>query len=350
MLWALLVPLALSANPDLDKASKLVADLQYPEAQAALDAALKRPGNDRDTMIHIYELQGIVYGTLNQAAKATKAFQTLLNLDPDHKLAGDNPPRVMTPFYEARGRAADTGKLEAKPLPAALAAGRVAQLAVDVPQDALKLVKRVRFHFKADDKPWADQTADVVGKNASIGCDAEQVKWWAEVLGDRDAVLVEVGSQAAPRQEGTAPTAQSDIKLAPKDELLPPPVTPPPVVTQASSSSGVSGMRAASFGMFGAGVVGLGVGTVLGVLSYVDRNKVNNATRNAQGVVIGLSQPDAYSLDSTVRTTATAANILFGVGGALAATGVVLFILSPSSSASVALVPTGPGLLLSGSF
>src|SRR5262249_22240605 len=141
---------------------------------------------------------------------ASKAFQTMLVLDPDHKPGGDNPPRVMTPFYEARGRASDLGKLDAKPLSAAMAGGRVAQLAVEVTADPLKMVRKVRFHFKADHKPWAEQSADVVGKNASVNTDGAGVKWWAQVLGDRDSLLVEIGSEAGPRQEGsTAPVAST---------------------------------------------------------------------------------------------------------------------------------------------
>src|SRR5690606_16848850 len=73
---------ALAANPDLEKATRLVNDLQYQEARAALDAALKRPGNDRQTLLSIYELQGIVYATLNDSTRAVKAFQTLCVMDP----------------------------------------------------------------------------------------------------------------------------------------------------------------------------------------------------------------------------------------------------------------------------
>jgi hypothetical protein len=348
MSWAPLLAMALAANPDLDKAAKLVADLQYSEAQGALDAALKRPANDRETVLRIYELQGIVYGTLNQSAKAVKAFQALLTLAPDHKLTGDNPPRVMTPFYEARGRAADGGRLDAKALPAAMTQGRVAQLAVEVTSDPLKMVKKVRFHLKADDKAWTEQVADVVGRNASVSTDAGEVKWYAELLGDREAALFELGNAAAPRSDG-APVAKAEIKPAPQEEVSAPPA-PPAATATAEVSSGTSGLRVAAYGVFAAGVVGLGVGAALGIVSFMNRNTINNAMRDANGNVTGLTQTQAYALDAQVHTFATVANVLFGVGGALAATGVVLFIVSPSSSGSVALAPAGNGFVLSGSF
>jgi hypothetical protein len=353
MLWAPLVAVALSANPDLDKAAKLVADLQYAEAQNALEAALRRPGNDRETMVRIYELQGVVFGTLNQAAKATKAFALLLTLDPDHKLTGDNPPRVMTPFYEARGRASEQGKLDAKPLPAAVEAGRVAQVAIEVTSDPLKMVKKVRFHLKTEDKPWAEQSADLAGKTASVSTDGAQVSWWAELIGERDAVLLGVGTHGAPQHEGSAPVAKPDIKLAPKGEpLASPPAPPSQELTQQQPplEAGTSSGRAASIALIAAGAVSLGVGVALGVVSFVDRNKVNNAMKDANGVVTGITQADAFALDATVHTTATVANVLFGVGGALAAAGVIIFIISPSSSSSVALAPSAQGFVLSGSW
>src|SRR5581483_2784537 len=115
---------------------------------------------------------------------------------------------------------------------------------------------------------------------------------------------------------------------APKDDDAAPP--PPPVVTRAAVSEGPSAVRVASLGLMGAGVVALGVGVALGVLSFIDRNAVNNATRNSAGVVTGIKQTDAYSLDATVRWAAPAANVLFAVGGALAVGGLALFLLSPS--------------------
>jgi hypothetical protein len=350
MIAALVTAAALSVNPDLDKAARLVGDLQYAEAQTALDAALRRSGNDRETLIRIYELQGLVFGTLNQTAKAARAFQQMLSLDPDKKLTGDNPPRVTTPFYEARGKSSDAGRLEAKALAPATAGGRVAQLAVEITNDPMRMVKRVRFHVKADDKSWTVSQADVVGKNASVSTDGALVKWWAEVLGDREAVLLDLGSADSPKQEGSAPVAQPEIKPVPKEE----PVAPPPpaaveVATAPPPAEGTSGLRLGAYGLIAAGAVGLAVGAVFGVCSFYNRNLIDNATTD-HGVVTSISQARAFALDTQVHLQATVANTLLAVGGGLAAIGVVLFVVSPSPSASVALVPAGNGLLLSGSW
>jgi hypothetical protein len=259
---------------------------------------------------------------------------------------------VTTPFYEARGKASDAGRLEAKALAPATAGGRVAQLAVEITNDPMKMVKKVRFHVKADDKAWTVSQADVVGKNASVSTDGSLVKWWAEVLGDREAVLFDLGSADAPKQEGSAPVAQPEIKPVPKEE----PVAPPPpaaaveVATAPTPSEGASGLRLAAYGMIAAGAVGLAVGAVFGACSFYNRGLIDNAKTDGNGVVMGISQARAFALDTQVKLQATIANTLLGVGGGLAAIGVVLFLVSPSPSASVALVPAGNGLLLSGNW
>src|SRR5262249_46483238 len=98
MIWApLAVAVTLAANPDLERAGSLIEDLRYSEAQLALEAALKRSGNDKKTLVRILELTGVVSGTLKESAKAVHAFEELLMLDPEHILGGDQPPRVIDP-------------------------------------------------------------------------------------------------------------------------------------------------------------------------------------------------------------------------------------------------------------
>lgn len=343
-----LLTAALAANPDLEKATRLVNDLQYAEARTALESAIKRPGNDRDTLLRIYELQGIVYATLNDPAKAGKAFQALCVMDPDRKLAGDYPPRVMTPFYEARGRASDSGKLELKALPAAVGNGRVGQLAVELTSDPLKMVKKVKFHVRQDGGAWTEMNADLAGKIASIVVDAVKVEWWADGIGDRDGVFAQVGSEAQPKVDTSSPAS-----VAAGDPLTPGPANPAgeALVTSRSSGTGMSAGRIAGIGMMAGGVAVAGVGVIFGVLANGARSRIDNAATNAQGQVTGITQREAYQLDSQVRTNATLANVMFGVGGALAAGGLILFLVSgSSSSSSVSLVPAGNGVLVSGSF
>lgn len=324
-------------------------DLQYAEARGALEAAIKRPGNDRETLLKIYELQGIVYATLNDAAKAGKAFQTLCVMDPERKLSGDYPPRVMTPFYEARGRAGDLGKLELKALPAATGNGRVGQLAVELASDPLKLVKKVKFHVRQDGGAWVELPADPSGKSFSVGVDAVKVEWWADGIGDRDAVFAQVGSEAQPKVDTAsgAPVATKDPSLAPP----PPPAEEERIVTSKSSGGGLSAGRLAGIAMIAGGAVAAGVGAVFGVMANQAKAKIDSAELDGMNRVIGITQREAYQLDSQVRTNATLANVLFVAGGLLAAGGVVVFLAGGSSSSgSVSLAPAGSGVVLTGSF
>ncbi len=123
-------------------------------------------------------------------------------------------------------------------------------------------------------------------------------------------------------------------------------------------SSGDSGKtrRILSFAAMGAGVVGLGVGTVFGFLAKSKLDSTNNG-----------SSPECDSSDhcttqglndrKTAESFATVSTIGFIAGGVLAAGGVVLFLTAPppaSTSTGITLSPApltgGAGALLSGSF
>lgn len=93
-----------------------------------------------------------------------------------------------------------------------------------------------------------------------------------------------------------------------------------------------------------------GVGLVLGLMSNDARAKVTNAPRDDLGRVTGLTQREASALEASARGQATVANVLFGVGGGLAAAGVVLIILGPSAEPAVALSPAPGGVVVTGSF
>ena len=99
-----------------------------------------------------------------------------------------------------------------------------------------------------------------------------------------------------------------------------------------------------------AGAVAAGVGAVFGIQASDARTRVAGAERDGLGRVTSITQRDAQALETTARSQATLANVLFGVGGGLAAAGVVLIIIGPDSAPSVALSPAPGGVLVSGSF
>ena len=364
--WCLLfaVPVSAAPNASLEKAGKLYADLNYIEAGKALDAALKQPGNDRASLLKILELQAVVQATVGQSEKSARLFEQLLMLNPDFKLEGNYPPRVTTAFYEARGWVEANGHLEAKPLDPVVEPGAIKQLRVEVTKDPMKQVKKVRFHFD----PKGELVAPLTGTTATAALKAgpAEVSWWAELLGDKDAVLLEVVTSAAPRVDKApakpakpeagrpAEPARTDapVAVATVSDPGPPPPTPPlvepPLVTAPPRRSEPLGVKKiAALGLGGAGVVGAALGVVFGLNANAARAQFDKATRNGGGQITGLTQVQAYQLDASQRTQATASNVLFVSGIALAAGGGALFFLSLGDS-RVSVVPTGPGVAIVG--
>ncbi len=324
LLWCL--PAHAAPASRLAEAQKLVEDLDYEGALKALDAAEKAEGNDLATLKEIYLLQGIAFGTLNKEAKTRDSFRKLLLIAPEAKLPPDLPPRVKTPFYEAKDWTSTNGPLLAVPS-AEFSDGNVRSVKVLMEKDVLRLAKSVRFHLKSDgvektiDAPLAaNQAVALVGKPA--------VSWWAEVLNERGGVVHEVGTAQKPRDDGIAPVAT--------------------VAAPAPVSGGWR--RPLGGAVLGAGVVAAGIGVFFGLQASDARKRVTGADRDELGRVTSISQREAQTLEATAHDQAVLANVLFGVGGGLAAAGLVLIIIGPDSSPVVALSPAPGGVVLSGSF
>jgi len=98
------------------------------------------------------------------------------------------------------------------------------------------------------------------------------------------------------------------------------PGAPDEAVAVAKSSGGPSKTRVASFVVAGLGVVALGVGTAMGVLASGESTQLKT-DRN-------LTYPQAEALASSANAKGLIANVLWGVGGAALAGGVVMFIVS----------------------
>jgi hypothetical protein len=347
----LALPAFAAPNASLDKAQKLYADLNYTEAAKSLDAALKQPGNDRASLLKILELQAVVQATLGQSEKAAKGFQTLLTLSPDFKLEGNYPPRVTTAFYEARGWAEANGHVEAKALDAAVEPGKVKQVRLELSKDPLKLVKKVRFHLGAQDvvAPVTGNLAAASPREASL-----ELSWWAELLGDKDAVLLEVGSAASPKVERAPAKPGVDAPVVAAAAPVPAAVEPEPepevVAAPVRRSEPPNVKRLASYGLVGGAAICAGVGLAFGVMANGTKAQVDGAPVNAMGHVSSMTQVQALELDGRQRSQATLANVFTGAAVALAATGVTLFVLSLGGDSRAQLVPSAAGAAIVGTF
>jgi hypothetical protein len=133
-------------------------------------------------------------------------------------------------------------------------------------------------------------------------------------------------------------------------EAEPPPVEAKHDVRADSKSGGSPGLRAASYVAFGLGVVGVGVGTYFVMDGYDKRSKADDlfAECSAQSPGCGETAPrygDAIAAEDAEGQAFTRSLVSYVAGGAFAATGVVLFILSsgsdedPGASGEASLVP-----------
>jgi hypothetical protein len=314
------------ANADLARAQKSLEELRFSEAGKSLDAAWLTAGNDRPTVLEILKLQAVVAASLGQADRARTLFRTLLYLAPDFALPeGDLGPKVLSLYYEARGRVSVEGALRFEPGPIARDARQVRQISVQL-TDTQRLAKNVRFHSRAPVLSWAERIVPVEGNAAALSVELPAVEWWAELLGEKDRVLSQVGS------------ADQPILTAKAAALEPDPDQP-----QAGGVGGaLPNLKPVAYGVAGAGAVAGIVGLVFGIRSNNQRNQIEGAARDADGRVIGITREKALSVNAQLRTSATAANALFVTSAVLIGTGVVLYFVSPdvkvtASPAGVAL-------------
>ncbi len=91
-------------------------------------------------------------------------------------------------------------------------------------------------------------------------------------------------------------------------------------VRKSRTSSGPSGLRVASYAVAGLGVAALAVGTVMGVMSQGEATQLRTDRT--------LTYNQANTLAQNANTKGLVANVLWGVGGAAVAGGVVMFIVS----------------------
>lgn len=330
-------------NPKIAEGRKQLEDLELEKAARTLAAAEAVPGNERAQVLELLELQAIVFGTMNKEPKARDAFRQLLTLNPEFKLSGDLPPRVRTPFYEAKDWVAENAPLQLEP--GATLGPKVTALSVLVKKDTLRLVKKARFVLTEGPAPLMREVAVEAG-TAKVALEAAKVAWRVELLGKRDEVLLALGPFTHEGTEKPAPVAAADAAQTKPVEAV---VVTTPKPAEPATTTGW--LRPAGYAAAGAGVVAIGIGVAFGVLSSGTRARVTGAMSNEAGVITGLTQRDAAAAETQARQQATIANVLFGVGGSLVAAGVVLFFVgAPAAPAQVSIGFSPNSLVVSGVF
>jgi hypothetical protein len=327
----------------LELARKAIAAGKFPEAVTELDAVLNTPGNDEATMIALYELQGITWTGLKKATPAKTAFQRMLLLAPQKKLTGKQPPRVTQAFNEAKKLivARAPAGLMIEQLTPELTAGKVTAVLIAVENDVLKLAKKLRVHLRIDGAAWTVTEVDPL-EMARTDVSGKVVEYWAEVLGDKGAVLKTLASQATPLVDavpGAKPPVKDVAKAASKDTPKDAPrvevtggpkLTPDPAKDPGPQLVERPGkplkVPVVSVVLAGAAVAAGGTALFFGLRSNSARREFTNAATDANGVTTTLTRVQALELEKQSGTDAIVANTLMGAAIGLALGAIPAFI------------------------
>ncbi|MBM4784078.1 MAG: hypothetical protein GQE15_40935 [Archangiaceae bacterium] len=310
---ALISAAPLTASQRLADARRHMDELHYDKAARAAEAGLLQADIDHETLVGLFQVAGISWAALDKPAKAKESFQYLLSLKPDFELSNDLPPRMRTPFFEAKSWLSQTTPVAAKVTPF-VAEGRLVSLDIVVTDNELLRVKSARITLTPAGGAPEQEPLRLENGKASVAVSPQGTKWRVELFGDR-GVLADVQGEAT-KAEAPPP---------------PPPIVkaPPPVVSTAPSlrwARTVGWVTA-----IGAGVVA-GGGVAAALISSGDRTRISTAARDEQNVVIGMTQLEASRLDARARLMATVANAAFIAAGVLAAGAVVFFTLGAEST------------------
>lgn len=97
--------------------------------------------------------------------------------------------------------------------------------------------------------------------------------------------------------------------------------------------------RMGSFACIGAGVAALAFGALSFGKGIDYENQVSDAEKDAAGVITGLTQREAFRLQTSAEESKGLGALAFGAGGLLLISGVVLYILEPPPSLMTPLAP-----------
>jgi len=163
-----------------------------------------------------------------------------------------------------------------------------------------------------------------------------------------DFGLLETGYALEPNQPHTVEVTAQNHDLWVKTDVKGPPGAELPAMTvDLGQDTTGTGQRFAGIVVGGAGIVGLAVGSVLGVIAIGKNSNYNNAIKNECADKTNCPA-DVSTARQAISGPATAATIAFIAGGALVAAGAVIYLTAPkaptTSAARLRLVPAlGPG-------
>lgn len=275
---------------------------------------------------------------------------TLLNLGDCYEKAGKTAS-AWAGFLEAARlaqKAADKDREAAARERAKALEGQLVRLQIDVPATSrVPGLVVERDGAPIPEGTWGSATPVDPGKHRVSAKAPGYVPWSTELsaaeAGKTESLTIPaLVAEAAPPPPVAAPPVAT-----------PPPAAPPPAATQPpDATEESSGARTAGLVLGGLGVVGLAVGSVVGLSA---KSKWESA--DCPGTVCKTADDQASAEDA--KSLADGATVAFVAGGVLLAAGAVIYLSAPSSEAPasgasegyVRLAPSlAGGLVLDGAF
>lgn len=187
LIW--LVALPASAHPGVDRASALVDEGRYEEADAEFARVLASERLTRDDLIALYEARALLDHARRDEAGLERTLLALASISPTHRFGPRFPPDLAARFVEIGGRIG--GRLQVRVDRAPSPAGVTVQPRVE--HDPVSLVREVRLRvFDAASGRWEDAEPPLT---AAPG---REVLLFVEAVGPGGAVLARQGSGEEP--------------------------------------------------------------------------------------------------------------------------------------------------------
>lgn len=192
-------PAALSVGPDVMRAQDLYDNLQFDAAEAAITAALLRPGRARAELAALYRLRGLLNAARDDNGRAQQDFTRWLLLAPDGRLPDGAAPKIVAPFQAAQRDLQRAPALGLRPM---LVTDPVPLLRVEVVGDRARLGQAVVVSYAVA------QVAGSLRRDVSertpllsfplLGLPPGKLVYTVELLGEGGGRLAQAGSLAAP--------------------------------------------------------------------------------------------------------------------------------------------------------
>lgn len=295
--------------------------------------------------------QGRTLMTSGKFAEACPKFEASQQLDP-----GLGTMLNLAECYEKTGRTASAWAEYREAIPLARAAGSKARqdLATERAQALEERLSTLTIraisgedadaHLEVRRDGVALQDAELgspipvdPGEHMIEAAAPGKQKWISKVQVGADAAKVQVEIPPLKPEGGAAATAGSAPAVASATTTAPPSDKP---------ASDGSAQRTAGLVVGGAGIVGLGLGTFFGLQAS---SKWSDAKAKCTDYPFDCTT-DGTNLRSSARSAGTVSTVAFVAGGALLATGVVLYLTASKSKESVALGLGPSSASLSGTF